>query len=69
MIPTINKAISAGVFMLAGTLGGLMADGDVTTAEAIIALGAGLVAGAATYRVPYYRRVEEEAPLGRHRGD
>lgn len=49
---TARKALVAGVFMAVGTAGGLMADGVFTLAEGIIALGAGLVAGSATYEVP-----------------
>ena len=49
---TARKALVAAAFMAAGTAGGLMADGSFTLAESIIALGAGLVAGQATYETP-----------------
>ncbi len=48
---TFRKAITAGLFAAAGTLGGLWADGSTNPGEFLIAGGAGLVAGAATYRV------------------
>lgn len=47
----IKKALTAGVFMFAGTLGGLWSDGSTSAGELLIAAGAGLVAGAATYQV------------------
>lgn len=47
----IKKAITGGLFMFAGTLGGLWADGSTNAGELLIAAGAGLVAGAAVYQV------------------
>lgn len=47
---TWRKAITAGVFGAAGTLGGLWSDGATSPAEFLMAAGAGLIAGAATYR-------------------
>ena len=52
MIAQIRKALVAGGAVTASTLGGLMSDGSVTGAEVCIAVGAGLVAGAAVWRVP-----------------
>ena len=48
----VRKALLAGVFAALGVAGGLMADGDFTVAETIMSLGAGLVAGSVTYKVP-----------------
>lgn len=48
---TIRKATTAAAFMFAGTLGGLWSDGATNPGEILIAAGAGLVAGAATYQV------------------
>ena len=46
-----RKAIAAAVFAGVGALGAAMLDGDLTRAEAIIATGTALVAGAGTYAV------------------
>jgi hypothetical protein len=63
MLATIRKAALSAGFTFAGTLGGSMADGDLTRKEAIIATGAALVAaaiaGRVTWRVP-------NAIAGRH---
>lgn len=48
----IRKAIMAAGFAAAAALGAAMLDGDVTLAEGIVSGGMGLLAGAATYRVP-----------------
>lgn len=48
---TIRKALTAAGFGLAGTLGGTMLDGRLTSAEILFAIGSGLVAGAATWTV------------------
>ena len=48
----IRKALVAGGFAVAAALGAAMLDGDLTLAEAIVSAGMGLVAGAATWRVP-----------------
>jgi len=52
LIPTIRKALTAAGFTAAGSIGGYMADGDLTRPEVMMSLGAGLLAGAATYLVP-----------------
>lgn len=49
---TIRKALTAAGFAAAAALGGAMLDGDLTAAEAIVSAGMGLLAGAATWRVP-----------------
>lgn len=49
---TIRKALVAGAFAAAAALGGAMLDGDLTVPECIVSAGMGLVAGAATWRVP-----------------
>lgn len=49
---TYRKAITAALAVAAGTYGGLLADGATNVPEVLIALGAGLVAGAAVYQVP-----------------
>lgn len=51
-IPTVRKAIIAGVLGAGGGISTAMLDGDLTRKEGIIALGLGLGAGLATYRVP-----------------
>ena len=48
----IRKALIAGGFATASALGAAMLDGNITAAECIVAGGMGLLAGAATYRVP-----------------
>lgn len=53
MRTTVYKAVSAAVFAGVAALGSAMLDGNLTTGEAVIAGGMALVAGAATYRVPY----------------
>lgn len=52
MIATIRKALVAAAFDAVGTLGGVLLDGDLTAAEVLFSVGTGLVAGAATWRVP-----------------
>lgn len=49
---TVRKAALAAGFAAAAWLGGCMKDGNVTTAELIASAGFGLIAGAATWRVP-----------------
>jgi hypothetical protein len=51
-VSTIRKAVLAAGFTFAGVLGGSMLDGNVTGPDLVIAAGMGLIAGAATYRVP-----------------
>lgn len=46
-----RKAYTAALVGLVGALGVAFSDGDITLAEAFIALGAGLTAGAGTYQV------------------
>lgn len=46
---TFRKAIAGGITTAAGTYGGLLADGQTSIPEGLIALGAGLVAGATVY--------------------
>ena len=48
----IRKALVAAGVGFAGALGAACADGNITLGEVVIALGVGLVGGAATYRVP-----------------
>lgn len=48
----IRKAIIATVGGAAAAIGAAMIDGDLTRAEGIAAVGAGLVLGFATWRVP-----------------
>lgn len=49
---TFRKALTAGAVALAGGLALALGDGNLTLPELLIALGAGLAGGAATYRVP-----------------
>lgn len=51
-VRAIRKALTALTLGALGALGAAMLDGNLTTAELIAALGAGAVAGAATWRVP-----------------
>lgn len=60
LVPTIRKALTAAGFALIGALGTAMIDGDLTQEEVIIAGGAALLAGAATYRVPNARQYPRE---------
>ncbi len=46
---TFRKAIVAGVLAAVALYGGLLSDGATSIAEGVMALGAGLAAGAATY--------------------
>ncbi len=46
-------AVSGGVLAFLAAVGGAMADGDLTRAEVVIAIGAGVVALAATGGVVY----------------
>lgn len=48
----IRKAILAAGFAATAALGAAMLDGNITGPECIVAGGMGLVAGAATWRVP-----------------
>lgn len=48
----IRKAVVASLGAAAAALGAGMLDGNVTSAEAIMATGAGLVFGFATWRIP-----------------
>ncbi len=59
MRTTIYKALAAAGFAAVGALGATMLDGDLTMAEALFSAGTGLVAGAATWRVPYQVRSGE----------
>ena len=52
MIAAARKALLALAFATAAALGTAMLDGDLTTAEALASLGAGLVTGAGTYAIP-----------------
>lgn len=52
MIRTIRKALMAAGFTFAAALGGSMLDGTLTATDALVALGMGLVGGAATYQIP-----------------
>lgn len=47
-----RKALVAAAVALVAALGIALSDGDLSVAEALIALGAGLTGAAATYRVP-----------------
>lgn len=51
VLATVRKALTAAGFAFAGALGAAMLDGDLTTAEAIVSTGTGLIAGVATYQV------------------
>lgn len=57
---TIRKALLAAAFAAAAALGAAMLDGNLTGPELIVSAGMGLVAGAATWRVP-------NAPAARRR--
>ncbi len=46
------KALTAGAVAFLAGLGAAMADGDLTGAEGVIALGAGLAGLAAVFQVP-----------------
>lgn len=48
----IRKAIAAAGFAAAAALGTALLDGDVTTAELLASVGAGLIAGAGTWSIP-----------------
>lgn len=50
---TIRKALTAAGFTFAGTLGGALLDGALAMPEVLVAAGTGLLAGFATWRVPY----------------
>lgn len=52
MLKLIRKAVAAAGFTAASGLGTAMLDGNLTTAEAVASVGAGLVAGAAVYLIP-----------------
>lgn len=49
---TIRKALAAAGFAAAAALGAAMLDGNLTVAEGVVSAGMGLVAGAATWRIP-----------------
>lgn len=70
--PTIAKALTAAGVGFAGTVGEACLSGALELADVTVALGVGLLAGVATYRVPYFarRRADDEleSPEGRHRG-
>ncbi len=51
-ISTFRKAIVAGLVAFIAAVGVALSDGDLTIAEALVSLGAGLTASAATYKVP-----------------
>lgn len=53
MRTTVRKAATAAVFAGVAALGTAMLDGNLTAAEGIVSAGMALVAGAATYQVPY----------------
>lgn len=57
----IRKALVAAGFTAAAALGGAMLDGSLTVPECIVSAGMGLVAGAATWRVPNAARGEHRA--------
>lgn len=46
-----RKAYTAAAVALVGALGVAFSDGGITVAEVLISLGAGLTAGAGTYKV------------------
>jgi hypothetical protein len=48
----VRKAALAAGFAAVTALGMAMSDGDLTGKESVIAIGAGLLAGGAVYRVP-----------------
>lgn len=50
--PSIRKALTGFVGAVGAGLGTAMADGDLTRPECIVALGAGILAGTAVYRIP-----------------
>ena len=52
---TIRKALMATGFAAAAALGTALLDGDITTAELLASLGAGLVTGAGTWAIPNAR--------------
>lgn len=49
---TIRKALTAGGFATAAALGAALMDGSLTVPELLVSAGTGLLAGAATWRVP-----------------
>jgi hypothetical protein len=51
MIPKIRKAIAGAVATALGALGTALLDGDLTQAETLASLGAGLVAGYAVWQI------------------
>jgi hypothetical protein len=55
---TIRKAITATGFTFAGALGTALLDGALTVPEVLASAGAALLAGAATWRVPYAVRTD-----------
>lgn len=48
----VRKAIAAAGFAAAAALGTALLDGNVTMPEVLASLGAGLIAGAGTWRIP-----------------
>ncbi len=59
-LPQVAKAAVAAGATALGALGASMADGDLTGPEAIVSLGAGLVAFAAVFKTP---NAPVEAPV------
>lgn len=51
-IATVRKAVLSGACTGVGVLGGLMADGNVTGPDVIIAVGAAMTAATVTWAVP-----------------
>ncbi|RIJ76628.1 hypothetical protein D1871_11185 [Nakamurella silvestris] len=51
-IAPYRKAVTTAVATTAAAAGAFMADGSFTVAEAVMSVGAGLTAAAATYLVP-----------------
>jgi hypothetical protein len=51
-VSKFRKAYTAAAVALVGGVGLALSDGSVTGSEVLVALGAGLLAGAAVYKVP-----------------
>lgn len=63
-LTTIWKALAGAVASTATSLGTAMADGDLTRAELIVALGAGLIVGGGlVYAAPKNTEPEPPAPF------
>ena len=54
---TSTKAVVAGLFAGAGTLGASLADGTITLPEVLVAAGAALAGAAATWAAPRDRAI------------